>query len=79
MANLAALATILTSKNSKTDDGEILGYSDADLDLWRNGWPQNPLTTFRLKATQDVRRNLRHTLMEQAGPNSTRNPPAPLG
>lgn len=76
--NVAALAFMLENYDSSAfapeQEGEILGYSDADIKLWNNGWPKNAALTFLMKATQAARRDMRHAAMKEAGPNWSRNP-----
>jgi hypothetical protein len=78
--NMAQLATILLHYDSPDSpyppqrEGEILGYSDRDIQLWLKGWGDNPVMTFALQQTQDMRRDLRTAIMKEAGPQWARNP-----
>lgn len=81
--NMAALVPILQNGyNGKeiddpTQEGNILGYSDTDIDYWlnRSSYEEKwgPALTTIMQYTNEARRNIRVALMKEAGPAWPRN------
>ena len=77
--NIERLAQI-TLHNPTEDDqglhwGDLYGYSDRDQQLYsdREQGRLNPIVQFLLESTNEWRRDIRHKLMLQEGPNWKRN------
>jgi hypothetical protein len=55
-------------------EGRILGYSDRDIDAFHDRMTEQKEMSWLLRRTHDQRREIRHALMKEAGPNWSRNP-----
>ena len=55
-------------------EGRILGYSDRDIDAFENRMTAQKEMNWLLQRTHETRREIRHALMKEAGPNWSRNP-----
>ena len=83
---MAKLATILREYDKPNNErslppeteGQLLGYSDADIDFWLHGQQRRaewgPVRSFLMENTNSIRRDIRVAMMKEAGPEWTRNP-----
>lgn len=55
-------------------EGQILGYSDQDIDLFQGQTSFGKMHNFILNHTHEIRRDIRQGLMKEMGPQWNRNP-----